>query len=108
MLSASASKKRHLTLSFKKNGYFNINIMYISRKNDYLQIHITFLNKLNDQSHSNLILNDFNMLNIINQTNQNENFINLITNLNLNKNLTFIKFMNFYIRIIFIISLSII
>ena len=60
------------------------------------------MNKLNDQNHSNLISNDFNILNIINQINQNENknFINLITNFNLNKNLTFIKFMDFDIRII--------
>ena len=54
---------------------------------------------MNDQNHSNLILNDFNILNIINQTNQNEDFINLITNPNLNKHLSFINFMNFDILI---------
>ena len=50
----------------KKNDYFNVNITYISKKNDYLHIYITFLNKLNDQNYSNLISNDFNILNIIN------------------------------------------
>ena len=44
-------------------------------------------------------MNDFNILNAINQINQNEDFINLITNSNLNKNLLFVKFMNFDIRI---------
>ena len=41
-------------------------------------------------------------MNIINQANQNKNedFINLITNLNLNKKLLFVKFMNLDIRII--------
>ena len=74
--------------------------MYISKKNDYLHIYITFLNELNDQNHSNLISNNFNILNIINQANQNKNFINLIMNLNLNKRLSFINFMNLDIRII--------
>ena len=83
----------------KKNDYFNINITYASKKDDYFHIYITFLNELNDQNHSNLILNDFNILNIINQTNQNEDFINLITNPNLNKHLSFINFMNFDILI---------
>ena len=85
----------------KKNDYFNVNITYILKKNDYLYIHITFLNELNDQNHSNFISNDFNILNAINQANQNENenFINLITNSNLNKSLSFVKFINFDIRI---------
>ena len=39
---------------------------YISKKNDYFYIYITFLNELNDQNHSNIILNDFNILSIIN------------------------------------------
>ena len=60
-----------------------------------------FLNELNDQNYSNLISNDFNILNIINQIdqNENENPINLITNSNLNKRLSFINFMNLDIRI---------
>ena len=67
MLNVNASKKRYLTPSLqKKNDYFNVNITYISKKNNYLYIYITFLNELNDQNHSNLILNDFNILNIIN------------------------------------------
>ena len=90
--------------ALKENDYFNINMTYVSKKNDYFHIYMTFLNELNDQNHSNLILNDFNILIIINQANQNENknknFINLITNLNLNKSLSFIKFMNFDIRIV--------
>ena len=82
----------------KENDYLNVNITYALKKNDYFYIHITFLNELNNQNHSNLISNDFNILNTINQTNQNEDLINLITNSDLNKNLTFVKFMNFYIR----------
>ena len=39
--------------------------MYILKKN-YLYIHITFLNELNDQNYSNIILNDFNILSVIN------------------------------------------
>ena len=39
-------------------------------------------------------------MNIINQVNQNKNFINLIMNLNLNKKFSFIKFINLDIRII--------
>ena len=50
----------------KKNDYFNINMTYAPKENDCLYIYMTFLNELNDQSHSNLILNDFNILNIIN------------------------------------------
>ena len=50
----------------KKNYYFNVNITYILKKKDYLHIYITFLNELNDQNHSNLILNDFNILSAIN------------------------------------------
>ena len=62
---------------------------------------MTFLNELNIQNYSNFILNDFNILNIINQINydENKNLINLITNPNLNKNLSFVKFMNLDIRI---------
>ena len=62
---------------------------------------MTFLNELNNQNYSNFILNDFNILNIINQINhdENKNLINLITNPNLNKNLSFVKFMNLDIRI---------
>ena len=82
-----------------KDDYLNVNITYVSKKDDYFHIHMTFLNELNDQNHSNFILNDFNILNVINQTNQDENFINLIMNLNLNKKLSFVKFMNFDIRI---------
>ena len=59
---------------------------------------MTFLNELNDQSHSNIISNDFNILSAINQD-ENENFINLIMNSNLNKNLSFVKSMNLNIRI---------
>ena len=84
----------------KKNNYLNVNITYISKKNDYLYTHITFLNKLNNQNHLNLISNNFNILNAINQNkNENKNFINLITNSNLNKRLLFINFMNLDIRI---------
>ena len=56
---------------------------------------------MNDQNHLDFILNDFNILNIINQADQHENkdFINLITDFNLNKKLLFIKFMNLDIRI---------
>ena len=65
---------------------------------------MTFLNELNDQNHSNLILNDFNILNAINQINQdeneNENLIYLIINPNLNKRLSFINFINLDIQII--------
>ena len=50
----------------EENNYLNVNIMYISEKNDYFYIYMTFLNELNNQIHSNLILNDFNILNIIN------------------------------------------
>ena len=50
----------------KENNYLNVNITYISKENDYLYIYMIFLNELNDQSHSNLISNDFNILNIIN------------------------------------------
>ena len=57
------------------------------------------MNELNNQNHLNFILNDFNILNIINQINQNEDFIHLIMNLDLNKGLIFIEFMDFYIRI---------
>ena len=74
-------------------------MIYVSEKDDYLHIYITFLNELNNQNHSNLISNDFNILNIINQIDQNKDFINLITNLNLNKKLSFVKFMNLDIRI---------
>ena len=83
--------------ALEKNDYFNVNITYALKKDDYLHIYITFLDELNDQSYSNLILNDFNILNAINQTNQNEDedLINLITNLNLNKKLLFVKFMKF-------------
>ena len=60
------------------------------------------MNELNDQNYSNFILNDFNILNIINQAdrNENENFINLIMNFDLNKSLTFVKFTNLDIRIV--------
>ena len=60
------------------------------------------MNKLNNQNHSNFISNDFNILNAVNQVNQNKNknFINLITNSDLNKSLTFVKFTNLDIRII--------
>ena len=54
---------------------------------------------MNDQSYSNFILNDFKILNIINQANKNKNFINLIINFNLNKKLLFVKFTNLDIRI---------
>ena len=54
---------------------------------------------MNDQSYSNFILNDFNILSAINQANQNDDFINLIINFDLNKKLLFVKFMNFDIRI---------
>ena len=65
---ANALKKRHLTSSFqKKNDYLNVNIIYVSKENDYLYAYIIFLNELNDQSHSNLISNDFNILDVINQ-----------------------------------------
>ena len=60
-----------------------------------------FLNELNNQNHSNIISNDFNILNIINQNkNENKNFINLITNFDLNKKLLFVKFMDLDIRVI--------
>ena len=52
--------------ALRKNDYFNVNITYVSKKNDYFYIYITFLDELNDQNHSNFILNDFNILNIIN------------------------------------------
>ena len=83
----------------EKNDYLNVNITYVLKKNDYLHIYITFLNELNDQSHLNFISNDFNILSAINQTNQDENFINLITNSNLNKRLSSVNFMNLDIRI---------
>ena len=54
---------------------------------------------MNDQSYSNFVLNDFNILSAINQANQNDDFINLIINFDLNKKLLFVKFMNFDIRI---------
>ena len=78
----------------EENDYFNVNITYALKKNDYLHIYMTFLNKLNNKSYSNFTLNDFNILSIINQINQNENFINLIINLNLNKRLSFVNFIN--------------
>ena len=74
--------------------------MYILRKNNYLYTYMIFLNELNNQSYSNFILNDFNILDVINQVNQNENFINLIMNSNLNKRLSSVNFMNLDIRII--------
>ena len=85
----------------KKDDYLNVNITYISKKNDYLYIYMIFLNELNNQNHSNIISNDFNILNIINQNkNENKNFINLITNFDLNKKLLFVKFMDLDIRVI--------
>ena len=61
---------------------------------------MTFFDELNNQSHSNLISNNFNILSVIKTNqNENENFINLITNSNLNKRLSFINFMNLDIRI---------
>ena len=83
-----------------EDNYFNINMAYAPKKDDYLHIHIIFLNELNDQSRPNLISNDFNILNAINQINQDENPINLITNPDLNKSLTFVKFMDLDIRVI--------
>ena len=50
----------------RKNNYFNVNMTYILKENDYFYIYIAFLNKLNNQSYSNLISNDFNILNVIN------------------------------------------
>ena len=71
---SNVKRKRIKKASFnvfalKKNNYFNINITYASKKNDYLYVYITFLNELNDQNHSNLISDDFNILNVINQIN---------------------------------------
>ena len=87
-----------------EDDYLNVNITYAPGENDYLHAHITFLNELNDQSHSNLTSDDFNILDIVNQADQDEDkdedLINLITNLNLDKSLSFAKFMDLDIRIV--------
>ena len=74
-----------------KKVLFNV---FISEKNDYFNVNIIFINKLNFNIY--IFLNNYNILDIIDKQ-----IINLIIiEIDLNRNLMAINFINFYIRVI--------